>query len=185
MTDLTPACYNPVVPAAPVRYWKAEMESPLAHQRIDQAPRYQATDAVSVLRRGGVVAVPTDTLYGLAVSALDVAAVERLFRIKGRPESRAMPLLLADAADIDRYAAEVPQVAWALAEAFFPGALTLVLRRGDVVPEAVTGGLDTVAVRVPDHPVPRTIVRELGAPITGTSANRTGSSAPNDSGGGA
>ncbi len=86
----------------------------------------------------------------------------------------ALPVLLADVDDIPRYVVEMPDLAWKLALAFLPGPLTIVLKRGPSIPNAVTGGQETVGVRVPDHPVPRQIVRLLGAPITGTSANRTG-----------
>ena len=121
-----------------------------------------------------MISVPTDTLYGLAASALDGPAVERIYRIKARPRQMALPLLLAEPSEMERYATDVPDVAWRLAERFFPGALTLVLRGSGAVSPAVTAGLDTIALRVPDHWLPRAIVRELGAPITGTSANRSG-----------
>ena len=134
--------------------------------------------AVRLLRQGGVVAVPTDTLYGLAASALDARAVERVFRIKGRSADIALPLLLADPGDIVVCAADVSAIAWTLARHFWPGPLTLVVRRAPGIPKGVVGGMDTVAVRVPDHPVPRAVVRNLGAPITGTSANRSGGPAP-------
>ena len=134
--------------------------------------------AVRLLRKGGVVAVPTDTLYGLAASASDAGAVERVFRIKGRSRDMALPLLLADPGDIVVCAAEVSAIAWTLARHFWPGPLTLVVRRAPGIPGIVVGGMDTVAVRVPDHPVPRAVVRSLGAPITGTSANRSGGPAP-------
>ena len=150
------------------------METPLASLPPDDGLRSQVEAAISVLMDGGVIAVPTDTLYGLAASAFDEAAVDRLFRIKGRPKSMALPLLLADPADMTAYAVDSPEVALRLAETFFPGPLTLVLRKGSNVPDVVTGGAPTVAVRVPDHWVPRAVVRGLGAPITGTSANRTG-----------
>lgn len=130
--------------------------------------------AVRLLRRGGVVAIPTDTLYGLAAAASDVEAVKRLFRIKGRPAAMAVPLLIADESQLDAYSAGVSEVARTLARAFFPGALTLVLPRSELVPKVVTGGGDSVALRVPDHPVPRAIIRLLGGAITGTSANRSG-----------
>ena len=134
--------------------------------------------AVEILGGGGVVAVPTDTLYGLAADATNDAAVARVFRIKGRAPRKGFPLLLADPEDLARYADSVPEVAWSLIGAFMPGALTLVLRKGPDVSDLVTGGLATVAFRVPDHPVPRAIVRELGSPITGTSANRAGGPDP-------
>ncbi|MSQ40306.1 MAG: threonylcarbamoyl-AMP synthase [Dehalococcoidia bacterium] len=134
----------------------------------------QIREAVEVLRRGGVIAFPTDTLYGLGAWAFSREGVERTFVIKGRPSSMALPLLLAEASQLADVAAEVPEVAWTLVRRFWPGALTLVLRKSPAIPDLVTGGEPTVAVRIPDHPVARELVRLLGAPITGTSANRTG-----------
>ena len=131
-------------------------------------------EVVEVLRNGGVAAIPTDTVYGLAAHGLDAAAVDRVFEVKGRPRGMAVPLLLADAGDLSRCCVDVPDSALSLAAALWPGALTLVIRRSDAVPDAVSAGRDTVAVRVPDHPVPREIARRLGSPITGTSANRSG-----------
>ena len=134
----------------------------------------QIETAVHILKNHGVVALPTDTLYGLAAWAEDEEAVRRVFDIKGRSRSAALPLLIADAADLATYATEIPEGVWPLAERFWPGPLTLVLRRSGVVSDAVTGGRGTVALRVPDHPAPRAIVRGLGGPVTGTSANHSG-----------
>jgi L-threonylcarbamoyladenylate synthase len=150
------------------------METTPASRRLIKAIRAQVRTAVRVLERGGVVALPTETLYGLAASAQSEEAVKRLFRIKGRPRNKPLPLLLADPADISNYALDVPEVAARLVERFFPGPLTLVLRSAGNLPDAVTAGMKTIAVRVPDHWVPRQVVRELGSPITGTSANRSG-----------
>lgn len=130
--------------------------------------------AAEYLRGGGVAAIPTDTIYGLAANALDERAVERVFRLKRRPSGMALPLLIADAADLDRWARDVPAAARRLAERFWPGALTLVLRKAPDIPPVATGGLDTVALRVPAHDTPRTLARLLGRPVTGTSANRSG-----------
>ena len=130
--------------------------------------------AGAVLKDGGVVAVPTDTLYGLAADFSSTSALRRVIEIKGRPEEMGMPLLLADAAGLSLVAKDVPPAAWALAHRFWPGALTLVVPRSPAVSDLVTGGRDTVAVRVPNHLVPLALARELGRPITGTSANRTG-----------
>ena len=135
----------------------------------------QIQTAVDLLRRGGVVAIPTDTLYGLAADPLDEGAVRRIFRLKGRPAGNPIPLLLSDPEDLHRWAVRIPESARRLADRLWPGPLTLVLRRSDEVPDLVTGGGDTVGLRVPDHTVPRSISRLLGAPLTGTSANRTGS----------
>lgn len=141
----------------------------------NDANRMQAAD---VLRRGGVAAYPTDTLYGLGAKALDADAVARVFAIKHRESGQGLPLLIADIADLDSVARDVPPEALALAQRFWPGQLTLVLRRHHDVPLAVTGGSDTIAVRLPDHPAPVALVRALGAPITGTSANHHGGRDP-------
>ncbi len=130
--------------------------------------------ASQILASGGVVAVPTDTMYGLAADAFNEAAVERVFRLKGRPAGVPLPLLLATTEDMSECAAEVPEHAWRLAKLFWPGPLTLILRKAERVPAVVSGGGDTVALRVPNHEVPRRIVSALHRPITGTSANRSG-----------
>ena len=134
--------------------------------------------ALEMLQRGGVVAFPTDTLYGLGADAFDVKAVSRLYSIKGRPGHMGMPLLLSTAADVERVALDVPDLARTLMESFWPGPLTLILKRSSEVPLDVTGGRDSVAVRMPDHPVPLALVSGLGRPITGTSANPTGGPDP-------
>jgi L-threonylcarbamoyladenylate synthase len=136
------------------------------HHRVDAA--------VELLKKGGVAAVPTDTFYGLAACALDARAVGAVFRLKRRPEGEPLPVLMADASDLTGLALHVPDLAWDLASAFWPGALTVVVKKASGVPDAVSGGSDTVGLRVPDHWVPRAIARGLGAPITGTSANRSG-----------
>lgn len=130
--------------------------------------------AVAVLIRGGLVAFPTDTVYGLGADLFNVAAIERLFEAKGRPSGRALPVLLADYSHATIVAAELPSPAAALARRFWPGPLTLVVRRRSDVPDAAAGGGDTIGIRVPDHEVPRAIARGLGRPITGTSANSSG-----------
>lgn len=138
----------------------------------------KARAAVLLLKVGGIVAFPTDTLYGLGVDAFNAAAVERVFLAKGRPLDQGLPVLLADASQLGLVAVSVSDQALALAERFWPGALTLVLQRSPDLPAVVSGGAATVAVRVPDHPVPLRLVRELGNPITGTSANKTGAPDP-------
>ena len=135
----------------------------------------QIQTAVDLLKRGGVVAIPTDTLYGLAADPLDEDAVRRIFRLKGRPAGNPIPLLLSDPEEVHRWAVRIPESARRLTDRLWPGPLTLVLRRSEEVPDVVTGGGNTVGLRVPDHTVPRSISRLLGAPLTGTSANRTGS----------
>ena len=130
--------------------------------------------AVDCLRGGGVVALPTDTQYALAVDAFNEPAVERIFRIKGRPDGMALPVLISSVDALDEVADDVPDVVSELARGYWPGALTLVVRKAASLPSVVTAGGPTVAVRVPDHPVPRAVSQRLGRPITGTSANTTG-----------
>jgi L-threonylcarbamoyladenylate synthase len=151
--------------------------APLSNELTDALER-QVALAVDLLRKGGVVAYPTDTLYGLGADAFNEAAVERVFVIKGRPHGMPLPLLLADADALVQVASEVPPLARVLAERFWPGALTLVIPRSSKVPELVSGRGWKVGVRVPDHPVPRELARRLGAPITGTSANKSGGPDP-------
>ena len=135
-------------------------------------------ESLRFLRRGGVVAFPTDTLYGLGADAFRPEAVRRVFEIKGRASGSGLPLLIADVGDLEVVARTVPELARVLAGRFWPGPLTLVLPRSHRVTPEVTGGRDTVAVRMPDHPIPLALARSLGHPITGTSANRSGGPDP-------
>ena len=141
-------------------------------------PGEQEKTAVEILRGGGVVAFPTDTVYGLGASAKLELALKRIYQIKRRPFNLALPLLLADVSDIEKVAAFVPRIGWQLANRFLPGGLTLVLPKATWISLLITGGGDTVAVRVPDHPIPRALARGLGVPIVGTSANVTGQPSP-------
>jgi L-threonylcarbamoyladenylate synthase len=131
-------------------------------------------EAVAVLKGGGVIAYPSDTVYGLGAAASDDGAVRRLFGVKGRAGEKALSLLLADAADMAPLCAQVPLLAMSLAGRFWPGPFTLVLKRSPQFRSLALGGGDSVAVRVPDHPFLRELIRRLGEPITGTSANRSG-----------
>lgn len=134
--------------------------------------------AVEALRRGEVIVFPTDTIYGLGCRIDDERAVRRIFEIKSRPSTEPLPVLLADPAQVVDFAREIPPAARRLISRFWPGPLTLVLRRSERIPLTVTGGGDTVALRVPAHPLPRALVRELGVPIVGTSANSHGMPSP-------
>ena len=131
---------------------------------------------VAVLRDGGIVAYPTDTVYGLGADIECLAAVRRIIELKGRSIDMGLPLLLSDTEDLERVGTGLGETVWLLARRFWPGPLTLVVQRTKLVPDIVTGGRDTVAVRVPDHPVPRALAHSLGRPITGTSANVSGRS---------
>ena len=140
-----------------------------------------ATDieqAISILQSGGLVAFPTDTLYGLGAHPFIESAVRRLYDAKGRPDSKPVPLLLSSVDDLSLVSDQTEGLALALAEAFWPGALTLVVRCRPDIPSLVNGWGATVAVRVPDHPVPRQLAAALCAPITGTSANIAGGPNP-------
>ena len=134
--------------------------------------------ALRLLRDSQLVVLPTDTVYGLGAHAFLEGAVERLYQVKERPGHVPIPLLMEDAKVMSVVCAEIPPLAWRLAEAFWPGGLTLILYRLPSVSPVIAGGGDKIAVRVPDHPVPLTLIRLLGRPITGTSANLTGSPNP-------
>ena len=134
--------------------------------------------AVSVLLQGGLVAFPTDTLYALGAHGLMPSAVERVFQAKERPAGMALPLLLAGVEDLEKVAFDVPPQAWDFAEKFWPGGLTMILRKAPSVPSEVTAGGDTLAVRVPNNNIARDLIRAVGAPLTGTSANRSGEADP-------
>ena len=134
--------------------------------------------AVRILRDGSIAAIPTDTLYGLAADSFNAEAIERVFAIKERPEGMALPILLSDVEQLALVAREVPEAVHLLAETYWPGPLTLIVGRAEGLPERLTAGQTTVAVRVPDHPVPRELARRMGRPITGTSANISGLADP-------
>lgn len=134
--------------------------------------------AIEVLQQGGLVAFPTDTVYGVGALAWLEAGVVRLFEAKGRAREKAIPLLLADSSELGQVAREVSPQARRLIAAYWPGPLTLVLPRTARVADIVTGGGDTVAVRVPDHPVALALLRQLGSPLAATSANRSGLPSP-------
>jgi len=144
-----------------------------------QAPALTAIqEAADLLRRGGLVAFPTETVYGLGANALDEAAVRRIFEAKGRPATNPIIVHVADVADLAQVATQVPESAKRLAAAFWPGALTLVLSRHAAVPAAVTAGGETVAVRVPSHPVALALLKAARVPIAAPSANRSESLSP-------
>ncbi len=130
--------------------------------------------AAELIRRGELVAIPTETVYGLGADGLNEAAVAKIFEAKGRPQDNPLILHVADAGEIDRFCHDVPQSARSLAEKFWPGPLTIVLPARENVPKRTTGGLSTVAVRCPDHAVTRQIIRLAGCPIAAPSANISG-----------
>jgi L-threonylcarbamoyladenylate synthase len=134
--------------------------------------------AVEALRRGGLVAFPTETVYGLGADATNVGALARLYEVKGRPREHPVIVHVAAPELLDEWAADVPSAAQRLADALWPGPLTIVVRRAAHVPDAVTGGGDTVGVRVPDQPVALALLRAFGGGIAAPSANRFGRVSP-------
>jgi L-threonylcarbamoyladenylate synthase len=128
---------------------------------------------VKILQKGGVIAFPTDTVYGLGSDAFNSTAVERIYEIKNRPKHRQLPLLVADVEQLITLADPIPEIAWFLARRFWPGGLTLVLSKTNSLPFYLASG-PTIAVRFPDHPICMAIIQQLGNPIIGTSANISG-----------
>jgi L-threonylcarbamoyladenylate synthase len=145
------------------------------------APSANAIDrAVQLLRAGQVIGLPTETVYGLAGDGLNPAALARIFEVKQRPLFDPLILHFADAESAFAVAADVPEIARKLAAKFWPGPLTLILRKKDIVPDLATSGLPNVALRVPAHPVAQVLLRAFGGPLAAPSANRFGRISPTD-----
>ena len=135
-------------------------------------------EAAAILRRGGLVGIPTETVYGLGADALNEEAVSRIFLAKGRPQDNPLIIHVPDASWLERYCRDVPPAAYQLAERFWPGPLTMILPRRDIVPLQTTGGLETVGVRCPNHPVTLAIIEAAGVPIAAPSGNTSGRPSP-------
>ena len=153
-----------VTSVAMVKCWRMVIQSEIA-------------DAIDSICGGGVVAIPTDTLYGLAADATNPVALDRVYEVKGRPANMPLPVLVAGWGQVGMVAdvgSENLDLARALAKRYWPGPLTLVLPAAPGLPPRLTGGLDTIAVRMPDHEVPLALADGIGRPITGTSANPSG-----------
>src|SRR5574337_88084 len=146
-----------------------------------QAPPSRAlAQAVSVLRKGGLVAFPTDTLYALGADASNPFAIRRVFAVKGRRLTSPIPLLIADLMMATRLVGELPEAAVRLAERYWPGPLTLVLPAPRGICALLTAGSGQIGLRVPDAAVALALIRRFGGPVTGTSANRSGGTDPLD-----
>ena len=130
--------------------------------------------AGALLRAGEVVGMPTETVYGLAANALDGAAVAKIFLAKGRPQDNPLIVHIADKEQLSTLARMVPESARKLADAFWPGPLTIILPKAACIPDEVSAGLDTVGIRLPSHPVARALIREAGVPLAAPSANLSG-----------
>ena len=133
-----------------------------------------AAVAAQIIKNNGLVAIPTETVYGLGANGLSEEAVAKIFIAKGRPQDNPLILHVADAADIEKFCKDIPQAAYDLADAFWPGPLTMVLSARPCVPKCTTAGLPTVAVRCPDCEVTRNIIRLAGVPVAAPSANISG-----------
>jgi L-threonylcarbamoyladenylate synthase len=131
----------------------------------------QVDRAIEILKAGGIVAFPTDTVYGLGGNVFNIEAAERIYSVKQRPRSLPLPVLLADLTQVAAVAGSVPDIARFLMKRFWPGGLTLALPKGALIPEIIAAGRGKVAIRIPNHIVPLALIRGLGAPIIGTSAN--------------
>lgn len=134
--------------------------------------------AVELLRQGQLVGIPTETVYGLGANGLNPEAVADIFTAKGRPQDNPLILHIPHATWLERYCQNIPESAYQLAQAFWPGPLTMVLERTDQVPDIVTAGLPTVGIRCPDHPLCRTLIVKADVPIAAPSGNRSGRPSP-------
>ena len=156
-----------------------ETEIVSVDNHMDNAVSYQ--QAVDILRKGGVVAFPTETVYGLGALATDEQAVQRIFEAKGRPSDNPLIVHIGTKEEVDKYAVDIPEAANKLMDACWPGPLTLVFhKRAGVIAENVTPGFQTVGIRMPDHPVALRLLKELGAPLAAPSANRSGKPSPTE-----
>ena len=133
-----------------------------------------------ILKKGGLAAIPTETVYGLAADALNGEAVAKIFAAKGRPMDNPLIVHVAEFEDIERFALvrEIPEAAKKLAKVFWPGPLTIIMKKGGVIPDEVSAGLDTVAIRLPSHPSARAIIKAAATPLAAPSANLSGSPSP-------
>lgn len=139
---------------------------------------HEASAAVAALRGGGLVALPTETVYGLAGDARDPASVARIFAVKGRPQNHPVIVHLADAGQVGEWARHLPDWCWRLVAACWPGPLTVIAQRADGVLDAVTGGQSTVGLRVPAHPLTHDVLARFGGGLAAPSANRYGQVSP-------
>ena len=134
--------------------------------------------AAQILRSGGLVGIPTETVYGLGANGLDRLAVRSIFQAKGRPQDNPLILHIPDPSWLELYCRDIPETAWKLARRFWPGPLTMVLRRDPVVPDEVTAGLDTVGMRCPAHELCRAVIEAAGVPVAAPSGNTSGRPSP-------
>ena len=144
-------------------------------EHIDKAVLEEAADWI---KRKELVAFPTETVYGLGANGLDPEASAKIYAAKGRPSDNPLILHISDMDELEPLVQEIPGAARKAAEAFWPGPMTMILKKSEIVPLETTGGLSTVAIRMPDHPIARALIRESGCPIAAPSANTSGKPSP-------
>jgi len=145
---------------------------------MDETAVSEIEKAAEILKNGGLVAIPTETVYGLAASAFDETAVQNIFKAKGRPNDNPLIVHIAEFSELNSIVKEIPPVCKKCMDAFWPGPFTAVLPKKDIIPVSVSGGLNTVAVRMPANSVTREIIKKAGLPLAAPSANRSGSPSP-------
>ncbi|SDN37537.1 L-threonylcarbamoyladenylate synthase [Acetanaerobacterium elongatum] len=154
------------------------METKLIKANADSEVSEPVLMAAEVLKKGGLVAIPTETVYGLAANALDENAVAGIFDAKGRPQDNPLIVHIAEISELQPLVTDIPEKARLLAKAFWPGPLTMIFKRSPLIPAVVSAGLDSVAIRMPSHPLARAIIKAAGVPLAAPSANLSGSPSP-------
>lgn len=153
------------------------MKTEIRHIK-SELDRDNLIEAADVLKNGGLVAFPTETVYGIGANALEIDVVKKIYEAKGRPSDNPLIVHVGDAEEVKLYVSEIPEIAYPLMEAFWPGPLTMIFKKNDRIPSEITGGLATVAIRVPAHKIAREIIRLSGLPIAAPSANISGKPSP-------
>lgn len=154
------------------------MDTILAKVDYDNPDMSQIKKAADILKRGGLVAFPTETVYGLGGNGLDASACRKIYEAKGRPSDNPLILHISDISQLDPIVSKIPEKAKAIMNKFWPGPLTIIFPKAECVPKEITGGFDTVAVRFPSHKIARLIIQEAGLPIAAPSANSSGKPSP-------
>ena len=150
--------------------------------KILSANENSVKEAVRLLKSGEVVGMPTETVYGLGANALDENAVRKIFTAKGRPADNPLIVHISDLEMINPLVKEIPELAYKCAEEFWPGPLTMIMPKSDIIPAVTSGGLDSVGIRMPSHKTARAIINKCGFPIAAPSANLSGSPSPTTAG---
>ena len=150
------------------------LHSYIENGTLNEEDLQKLDEAAAVLREGGLVAFPTETVYGLGGNALLKDASKKIYAAKGRPSDNPLIVHISDLSQLEQVAARIPREARRMAEAYWPGPLTMIFPKADCIPAETTGGLDTVAVRFPSHPVAMELIRRAGVPVAAPSANRSG-----------